>query len=383
MRYRRDRGAYEIRLTVAGRTRSVYVPGPKTRERDREVEFLRRRLVLAYGLSRSVGEVPGLLEWLGAHVEALRVEGRRENTVYQYGWYVELVREHLGDMRLDRLNPEVLEGFFRRLAGQGYSRSVVLHVRHFLHAAMERAVRYGYLGTNPVKQAQTPRLPAREAGREITEEELARILEAAREHRLFAAFYLLAAYGLRRGEVLGLLWTDVDLEGGYLHIRRALVRSAATGKPRLGPTKTSGSNRVLPLTEEAREVLLAHRERLEMDGLYHPEGLVFPSLAGTPIRPENLRRVWLGVLEKAGVPRARIHDLRGTFITRVVRETKNPKLAATLAGHKSLTVAMQHYTRVSEEDLKAAILQVRVLPPGNTNLTKDEAGNAVQDAKKS
>ncbi len=248
---------HEIRLTVAGRVKSVYVPGPRTRERDREVELLRRKLVLAYGLSRGVGEVPELLDWLAAHAEALRVEGRRENTLYQYGRYMALVEAYLGNPRLDRLTPEALEGFFYRLVAQGYSRSVVLHVRHFLHAALERAVRYGYLGVNPVELTQTPKLPSREAGREIGEEELIRILEVARGHRLFAAFYLLAAYGLRRGEVLGLMWPDVDFEKGLLHIRRALVRSAATGKPFLGPTKTSRSNRVLPLTEEAAEVLFS------------------------------------------------------------------------------------------------------------------------------
>ncbi len=383
VRYRKERKAYEIRLTVAGRVKSVYVPGPRTRERDREVELLRRKLVLAYGLSRGVGEVPELLDWLAAHAEALRVEGRRENTLYQYGRYMALVEAYLGNPRLDRLTPEALEGFFYRLVAQGYSRSVVLHVRHFLHAALERAVRYGYLGVNPVELTQTPKLPSREAGREIGEEELIRILEVARGHRLFAAFYLLAAYGLRRGEVLGLMWPDVDFEKGLLHIRRALVRSAATGKPFLGPTKTSGSNRVLPLTEEAAEVLFVHRERLEMDDLYHPEGLVFPSLEGTPIRPENFRRAWFAVLEKAGVPRARLHDLRGTFITRVVRETGNPKLAAALAGHKSLAVALQHYTRVSQEDMKAAIRHVRVLPSLDRESREEGGKDALRDGENS
>lgn len=283
--------------------------------------------------------------------------GRRPppNTLNSYARHIRLIAQHLGDPRLDTVTAERLEALFRALAQEGYSRSTVAQVRNLLHAAFERAVRYARLSENPVDRTRLPRFPKGQAGREIPEEELARILETAREHRLFAAFYLLAAYGLRRGEVLGLMWPDVDFEGGLLHIRRALVPDNRTARLILGPTKTSGSDRTLPLTEEAREVLLAHRERLEMDGLYHPEGFVFPSLAGTPVRPENLYRVWTRLLAKAGVPRARIHDLRGTFITRVVRETKNPKLAAVLAGHKSLTVAMQHYTRVSEQDLKTAL----------------------------
>lgn len=356
MRYREDLGVYEVRLTVGGKRKSFYSPGPKSRENARKAELLRRKLALAYGLTRAdPEEPPGLLEWLEAHTEAARAEGRRENTLNEYARYTRLIVDRIGSPRLDHLTPERLEALFRTLAQEGYSRSTVTHVRNFLHAALERAVRYGRLHENPVDRTVLPRFPQREVGREISEEELRRVLEVLKDHRLYPAFYLLAAYGLRRGEVLGLLWSDIDFENDLLHIRRALTVNTRTGQPILGPTKTSGSNRVLPLTEEAKEVLLAHRERMVLEELYHPQGLVFPSTTGNPVHPSNLRRTWLRVLKKAGVPRARLHDLRGTFITRVVRETKNPKLAAALAGHKSLAVALQHYTRVSEEDLKQAL----------------------------
>ncbi|WP_172959945.1 tyrosine-type recombinase/integrase [Thermus scotoductus] len=356
VRYREDLGVYEVRLTVGGKRKSFYSPGPKSRENARKAELLRRKLALAYGLTRAdPEEPPGLLEWLEAHAEAARAEGRRENTLNEYARYTRLVVDRLGSPRLDHLTPERLEALFRALAQEGYSRSTVTHVRNFLHAALERAVRYGRLHENPVDRTVLPRFPQREVGREISEEELRRLLETLKTHRLYPAFYLLAAYGLRRGEVLGLLWSDIDFEKDLLHIRRALTVNTRTGQPILGPTKTSGSNRVLPLTEEAKEVLLVHRERMVLEELYQPQGLVFPSTTGNPVHPSNLRRTWLRVLKKAGVPRARLHDLRGTFITRIVRETKNPKLAAALAGHKSLAVALQHYTRVSEEDLKQTL----------------------------
>ena len=366
VRYRKDLRAYEIRITVAGERKSVYLRGPKTREGDRQAELLRRKLALAYGLTPLGSTPPPLLDWLEAHAEALRSEGRRDNTLYHYRRYIALVAQHLGNPTLDRLTPEALEAFFRRLAQQGYSHSVIAHVRNFLHGAYERAIRYGRAAQNPVDVARLPRATPREAGREITEEELARLLTVARSHRLFAAFYLLAALGLRRGEVLGLAWPDVDLERGEIHIRRALVPNHLMGKPVLGPTKTSGSNRILPLPEEARQVLLEHRNRLMEDGLYHPQGLVFPSVNGTPLRPENLRRVWLDLLRKAEVPRARLHDLRATFITRIIRQTGNPKLAAALAGHRSLQTALHHYAKVTQEDLKATLRSLQLLPhPGD------------------
>ncbi|WP_243027875.1 tyrosine-type recombinase/integrase [Thermus albus] len=362
VRYRKDLRAYEIRITVAGSRKSVYLKGPKTRENDRKADLLRRKLALAYGLTPLEGTPPPLLDWLEAHAEALRTEGRRDNTLYHYGRYITLVKQHLGNPVLDRLTPEALEAFYRRLVSLGYSQSVITHVRNFLHGAYERAIRYGRAGQNPVDLARLPRITPREAGREITEEELERILAVARSHRLFAAFYLLAALGLRRGEVLGLTWPDVDLDRGEIHIRRALVPNLLSGKTVLGPTKTSGSNRTLPLPEEARQVLLEHRTRLIEDRLYHPEGLVFPSINGTPLRPENLRRTWTTLLQKAGIPKARLHDLRATFITRIIRQTGNPKLAAALAGHKSLQTALQHYAKVTQEDLKATLKSLRLLP---------------------
>ncbi|AFV76349.1 site-specific recombinase XerD [Thermus oshimai JL-2] len=367
VRYRKDLGMYEIRLTVAGKRKSFYSPGPKGREAEAQAHLLRRKLALAYGLA-SPHTTPTLQEWLEAHTLAARAEGRRQNTLYEYERYTRFALQHLGNLRLNELTPERLEALFRTLAQKGYSKSTITHVRNFLHAACERAVRYGRLPENPVDKTTLPRLPQKTVGREITEEELETILQALKSHRLYAAFYLLTAYGLRRGEVLGLMWPDIDFQRETLTIQRALVADSRTGRPVLGPTKTSGSNRTLPLTPEAKEVLLEHRKILEEDGLYHPQGLVFPSIHGTPIQPSNLNRLWTRTLKRLGLPNARIHDLRSTFITRIIRQSKNPKLAATLAGHKSLSVALQHYTRVSQDDLKEALRTFTLTPTkGNKN----------------
>lgn len=362
LRYRKDLRAYEIRIRVAGEQRSFYLKGPKNRENDRAADLLRRKLALAYGLTGVEAQPPFLLEWLEAHAEALKAEGRRDNTFYHYLRYTGYIRQFLGNPRLDGLTTERVEAFYRHLANQGYSYETIAHTHNFLKSAYERALRYGKVLQNPVAQAKLPKAPKKEAGRELTEEELAKILEAARQHRLFPLFYLAAAFGLRRGEVLGLTWPDIDLEKGELHIRRALVKDLASNKPILTGTKTPTSNRTIPLTEEAIAILEEHRQRLIDDGLYQPNGLVFPSLSGTPIRPENLKRAWKSILNKAGVKYARLHDLRGTFLTRVIRQTGNPKLAAALAGHKTLSTTLKHYTHISQEELKSTLRSLQVLP---------------------
>ena len=357
VRWREDLGVYEIRLTVGGKRRSWYSPGPKNRENQRRAELKRKRLALVHALGELEDDAgPTLEEWLWAHYELLQDEGRRPNSLANYRSYIRKIAPYMGRLRLKELATERIEAFYRELARQGYSKSVIQHTHNFLKQALRRAVRYGRIKSNPATEAVLPRIESREAGRELTVQELERILEAARGTRYFAAIYLAMALGLRRGELLGLTWPDVDFETAILRIRRAVVKNTlAKGRAEVGATKTSGSVRDLPLTEDAIAALTEHRALLEADGLYDPAGLVFPSERGTPINPDNFRRAWVRILKKAGVEPARLHDLRATFISRVIRETKNPKLAAALAGHRSLNTALAYYARISENDLRRAV----------------------------
>lgn len=360
VRWRADLGVYEIRLTVGGKRRSWYSPGPRNRANQRRAEEKRRRLALAHALGELQDEAgPTLEEWLWAHLEFLEDEGRRPNSLANYRNYIKKITAYMGGARLGELTTERIEAFYRELARKGYSRSVIQHVHNFLKQALRRAVRYGRLKANPASEAVLPKVEPREVGREVMVEELDRILAAARGTRYYAAIYLAAALGLRRGELLGLMWPDVDFETATLRIRRAVVKNTlARGRAEIGATKTSGSIRDLPLLPDVVDVLLEHRVSLMAEGLYHPDGLVFPSERGTPINPDNFRRAWVRILKKAEVEGIRLHDLRSTFITRVIRETRNPKLAAVLAGHRNLNTALAYYTRVSEEDLRKAMREI-------------------------
>lgn len=360
VRWRADLGVYEIRLTVGGKRRSWYSPGPRNRENYRRAELKRKRLALAHALGELEDDAgPTLEEWLWAHYEFLQDEGRRPNSLANYRNYIGKIAPYMGKVRLKDLTTERIEAFYRELGRQGYSKSVIQHTHNFLKQALRRAVRYGRLKSNPATEALLPRLEKSEVGRELSFEELERILEAARGTRYYAAIYLAAALGLRRGELLGLMWSDVDVETATLRVRRAVVKNTlAQGKAEIGATKTSGSVRDLPLTEDVLGVLAQHREALEAQGLYDPAGLIFPSERGTPINPDNFRRAWVRILKRAGVESARLHDLRATFITRVIRETRNPKLAAVLAGHRNLNTALTYYTHISEEDLRRAVREI-------------------------
>jgi integrase len=135
-------------------------------------------------------------------------------------------------------------------------------------------------------------------------------LDAAKGYRLEALYVLAVHTGMRRGELLGLKWSDVDLEGGTVSVRRTLMRTGNGKGVALGDPKTKRSRRTVRLTREATEALRGHLEHQlrqieEAGDHYRDEGLVFATEAGTLINPSNLRqRSFAPLLKKAGLPRA-------------------------------------------------------------------------------
>src|SRR5215467_13875689 len=141
------------------------------------------------------------------------------------------------------------------------------------------------------------------------------VLRAADKHRLYALHVLAVFLGLRRGELLGLRWQDVDLVGAKLEVVQTLQRVSKS--LRLVPPKTDDSARTIPLPAVCVKALREHRkrqfaERVEAWPDWQDHGLVFPSRRGTPMEPDNLRRSWSEIRRQAGLEAVRFHDLRHT-----------------------------------------------------------------------
>jgi integrase len=173
------------------------------------------------------------------------------------------------------------------------------------------------------------------------------LLEAASGDRLEALYVLAIHTGMREGELLGLMWEDVDLERGVLRLRRALVREG--GKVTLGHLKTPKSRRSIRLTRAATDALRGHLERqLEemerMSSLYQPGGLVFATESRTLINPSNLRnRSFKPLLRKAfgqSMPNICFHDLRHTCATLLLSQGTHPKLVQELLGHAIIAMTL-------------------------------------------
>jgi integrase len=184
----------------------------------------------------------------------------------------------------------------------------------------------------------------------LSPDEARKLIEAARGDKLEALYVLAVHTGMRQGELLGLKLENLDLNEGVIHIRRTLTRSG--GRIALGEPKTRGSRRAVHLTGAAVEALRRHlRRQLEdieqLGDRYSEHGLVFTTEVGTLINPTNLRRrSFAPLLERAGLPQIRFHDLRHTCATLLLSRNVHPKYVQELLGHATVAITLDIYSHM-------------------------------------
>lgn len=264
----------------------------------------------------------------------------------------QIIRTHLapafGRAKLKALTPAHVRSLHREKLDAGLAPATVRKIHSTLHKALSQAVADGLIPRNAA-DVKAPR-PAPEEMRPLSEAEARTFLDTAREAGdRFEPLYVLAiTTGLRRGELLGLRWDDSDLDRGTLRVGRALVREGS--RHVVGETKTKRGRRRVNLTPRTVVALKAHRKRqlehrVKLAGLYQDHGLIFPSENGTPLNPENLvKRSFKPLLERAGLPEIRFHDLRHTCATLLLGRGVHPKMVQELLGHATIAMTLDTYS---------------------------------------
>lgn len=289
--------------------------------------------------------------------------------------YKDIVRLHispsLGTLPLDKLRPIHLQVFYSdRLdrgrikpkpakdkadsAGEpptspdeaaGLAPQTVLHFHRLLHEALGTAVKWGLLAVNPADAATPPKVRRKELA-VLTEEQTRTLLKAAEGTRLYLPVALAVASGLRRGELLALRWSDCDQEAGTIAVRRTLseTREGLLFKE----PKSRTSRRVVTLPAFALEALKVHRKaqaahRLEVGPGYKDQGLVLPSVDGSPWAPNLLTGAFCRLIDSLALPRVRFHDLRHGHITQLLLRGVPLKVVSARAGHAGIAITADLY----------------------------------------
>jgi integrase len=288
-----------------------------------------------------------LREWLNANQTRLQARTLRA--------YACLVRVHanptIGHFRLARLEARHLEKVYGDMMRAGLSARTVQYLHSVLHRALGQAARRGLVIRNVADLVDPPRVRRREMTVLNIAQSQAFIREAASSPH--EALYVLAiSSGMRQGELLGLRWSDVDLDRGYLSVTHTLERSGPNAV--FGEPKTSASRRRVRLTDRAIEALRRHRSvqaeiRLRAGAAWRDLDLVFTNGTGGPLDAHNLvRRDFGRLLERAGLTPIRFHDLRHTAATLLLTKGIHPKVVADMLGHSSVAVTLDTYSHVLE-----------------------------------
>ncbi len=403
-------------------------------------EEVDRRLGAGRDLERSMTTGEWLDEWFAGKNDLRRTTRR---------YYASNIRVYLkprlGDIPLDRLRVAHLTAMFEWIEATNHSRrrpvgrATMLQIRGTLRSSLSDAVREGLVTRNVAKDVRLPsgkktkarvwtaaRIAAFDAEcRRRAEEGHAKrtrhrkqpiqvtfkewsttprpspvmvwtpaqtnvFLTTARQDRLYALYHLIAHRGLRRGEAVGLPWTEVDFEEGTITVSTQIVQVGWDTEE--GEPKTDSGARTVLLDADTIEVLGAHRaaqlaERAEWGDLWTDTGKVFTREDGTALHPETATLRFERLAFRAGLPPIRLHDLRHVAATVLLAATHDLKLVQELLGHSTITLAGNTYTTVLPEVARAAaegvarLIRTAVPDPAVTTVLPPEPPRAVETIK--
>jgi integrase len=296
--------------------------------------------------------------WLDEWFAAKQRQGTRATTLRGYEW---LIRQHirpaLGSVRLDKLTPTDIRHLVERKAESGLSAQSVRLMHALIRNALADAEREQLVYRNVAKLVRPPNAQ-REEVRVLTVEDARRLVGVVQGDRFEALWVCALTLGLRKGELLGLRWSDIDFGNSTLTVRQALQR--AGGRLALVAPKTALSRRTVPVPPPTLAALRVHRTRQNADRLaagasWQDSSLVFTTHLGGPLEPSNVNRAWYAVRSRATLPGLRLHDLRHSCASFMLAAGASPRTVMKTLGHSQIGLTMNTYTHVLPEIEREAI----------------------------
>ncbi|MGG0554841.1 tyrosine-type recombinase/integrase [Priestia aryabhattai] len=259
----------------------------------------------------------------------------------------------LGHLTLKDLNGSVCQKFFNLLIDQELSDGYIKSIYKVFNISLEKAIDWDLILKNPLRKVDIPK--ARKRNYTVWKrKELLYFLQVAKDESLdyFSLFFVCIYTGLRKGELLGLKWEDINFKDGTLHIQRNQVYLKGTFT--YGSLKTESSNRVIKVDDETLHILMQHKKRqnelkLLYGSQYSNENLVFCRKNGKPMHPRALAVFFDSIIKKAEVSKIRFHDLRHTHATLLLEAGVSLKEVQERLGHSSIKMTGDIYAHVTDE----------------------------------
>ncbi len=340
---------------IDGKRRRRVVYGRTEREARDKMRDLRKA---ADGGQDLAAKTQTVAEWMTYWLDDVKTHDRtRPSTLTRYRYASDgHIVPVLGKIRLDNLKPADV----RRLHASRRDRmkpASLAKIHAVLRAALADAVRLELVPRNVAQAVRPPSLAAGEERPTLTPADARRFLDVVKGERLEALFVVALTMGLRRGELLGLRWSDVDLDARTLRVQRSVQRE--NGELRLVQPKTRSSRRPLPIPTTAHDALKSHKKRQDVEREaagenWQDNDLVFPSTLGTLMEPRNTTRRIEQLRSRAGLPWLRLHDLRHACATFLLAAGVEPRTVMEILGHTTSRMTMERYGHALPERLHSA-----------------------------
>lgn len=270
-----------------------------------------------------------------------------------FNMYRSVVHHHLipafGHIPVQKLAADKIQAYYAQKLKEGLAPSTINLIHAPLRKALENAVKWGLVSRNVAKLVTLPRVEQYEA-KVLTVEQAHKLIEVACGSRMEGLLIVALTTGLRRGELLALRWSDIDLEKGTLYVRHTMSRIPGYGYVE-GEPKTKSSKRMIMLPAVAIEALKKHREYQEQERVkagekWQEQGIVFSNRYGDFINPEAVLDALHRLLKEAGLPRMRFHDLRHSAATISLVAGVHLKVVQERLGHSRISTTMDIYSHV-------------------------------------
>jgi integrase len=350
--YRRNDGKWTGSITLGNNKRKVFYGKTRKEVQEKLLTVLHEQQqgTLIADERQTVAQF--LTDWLEKthkpHVRARTYE-RYRDAVYLH------IIPVLGRHQLSKLSAQHVQAFYTQKLEEGLAAATIMYYHSVLHNALDTAVKWGLVARNVCNLVTPPRQERYEI-QPLTLEQVQKLLVAVHGHKWEALYTLALATGMRRGELLGLKWQDINMQTGTLQVRRILTRVPAPTEEKRhiyieAEPKTQHSRRSVIIASFALEMLKQHLQqqiaiKARSAEVWQEHDYVFCTSLGTHLNPNHVVDELKKLLKKAELPNIRFHDLRHSAATMLLSIGVHPKVVQELLGHTQISMTMDIYSHV-------------------------------------